>query len=56
MMLPRKPDAVTLEALKKRIENERIVLQCLYCNNKRRYMVRDLPERIKWSWPMERKR
>jgi ATP-dependent Lhr-like helicase len=47
VMLPRKPDAVTLEAMKKRLENERIVLQCLYCHNKRRHVVKDLPEKIK---------
>jgi len=46
LILPKKPDAVTLNALKRRLESERVVLYCLYCKNKRRYVVKDVPKKI----------
>ncbi|MCK5548362.1 MAG: ATP-dependent helicase, partial [Thermoplasmata archaeon] len=45
-ILPVKPDAMTLGALKKRLEKETVALMCLYCKSKRRLSVKNVPKKV----------
>jgi ATP-dependent Lhr-like helicase len=45
-MMPSKPDAMTLGALKRRLEGERVTLFCLNCKGRRGHVVKDLPDEI----------
>ncbi len=46
LVVPRIPDAMTLGALKRRLDNEKVVLHCLYCKNRRRLSVKSVPKKV----------